>query len=440
MSVLPSSNPSYWWLTKPPYAPLPPLAGEQTADVAIIGGGFTGVSTALAFSERFPERRIVLLEARHLGYGASGRNSGMMLNFIPGTANDPNDLAMQKRVYDVTRRGIAQILATIDRLVPETAHRRDGCLEVFTDPRRADAAATEVERLRQAGLPLRFLDRQALAAELDLQGVSGAILDPGAGLLDGVDYLRRLRPVLLERGVAIYEDTPVLRIAEGKTHTLTTPQGQVHAAALVLATNAYTPRLGYFRDRLFPLLSSMVATAPLSPQQQRELGWPGAISGFSDDLDRIAFGTMSPQGALLFGGGSNAAYQYGFGGRTSGPVRPRTEAAITARLQQYLPGARDVPISHRWNGPLALTFDRCPMMGVCGAARNVYYALGYSGHGVTLANLAGLVLCDLYSGDDSAWRGLPFYPHRPPRLPPEPLRFLGYHAYTMLTGRSPRRR
>ncbi|HEY4122907.1 MAG TPA: FAD-dependent oxidoreductase, partial [Byssovorax sp.] len=94
---------------------------------------------------------------------------------------------------------------------------------------------------------------------------------------------------------------------------------------------------------------------------------------------------------------------------------------------------------HRWSGPVALTLSRMCTMGVMGEHANVYFALGYSGHGVTLANLAGRVLADVYAGDDARWRDLPFYRHRLLTMPPEPLRFVGYHAYTALTGRSPRR-
>ena len=111
---------------------------------------------------------------------------------------------------------------------------------------------------------------------------------------------------------------------------------------------------------------------------------------------------------------------------------------MRSRLLAYLPRLEGVSITHRWSGPVALTLSRLPTIGVRGAHRNLYFALGYSGHGITLSNLAGKVLTDVYSGADERWRGLPFYDRRLRYVPPEPLRFLGYHAYTRLTGRSPR--
>jgi len=122
---------------------------------------------------------------------------------------------------------------------------------------------------------------------------------------------------------------------------------------------------------------------------------------------------------------------------TGDPVKPF--AAIEATLHRYLPGTREVRIAHRWTGPIALTMSRVCTMGVRGKHENVYFALGYSGHGITLSNLAGQVLTDIYAGDDARWRGLPFYQQELLFVPPEPFRWVGYHAYTKLTGRSPRR-
>lgn len=107
-------------------------------------------------------------------------------------------------------------------------------------------------------------------------------------------------------------------------------------------------------------------------------------------------------------------------------------------LRHYFPKSSELPIAYRWSGTLGMTMNRQPIFGVRGAARNIYYAIGYCGHGVTLANLAGEFIADLYAGDDSRWRGLPFYQSRYHRIPPEPFRWVGYQAFTRLTGRSPR--
>ncbi len=431
-------NRSAWTDDRPSYRPEAPLATTIEVDVAIVGGGFTGVSTALHLARRFPERRIAVLEARHLANGASGRNGGMVLNWVNGVEHQ--DPARARRIYDVTRSGIDLIEDTVRRYQLDAGFRRDGCLEVFTDTARAEAAAAHAEWLQRAGIPIRFLDGAALAAILRIEGAVGALLDPHAGQLDGVAYLRALKPVLLGLGVAIYEDTPVSSVREGAVCELTTPNGVVRAGAIVLGTNAYTPRLGYFTSGLLPLQSHVIATEPLPPERWAEIGWRG-VDGFSDDLDRIAYASLTPGGRLVFGGGSNASYGYRYGGRTSwdGPAVSGF-SAVEATMRRYLPGAVDVRVTSRWTGPVAVTLSRVCTMGVRGEHRNVYFALGYSGHGVTLANLAGRVLTDIYSGDDERWRDLPFYQQRLLWIPPDPMRWMGYHAYTALTGRSPRRR
>jgi gamma-glutamylputrescine oxidase len=428
-------NASAWTAELPEDTPLPPLRGAATADIAVVGGGITGVSAALHLAERFPDRRVALLEARALGNGASGRNGGQVLHGINGVEPDEPELA--RRVYAATDAGIDAVerLAARSRLA--CGFSRRGALEVYTTARSADEAEARVRTLRAWELPFEWLPR----GSVHMQGIHGAVLDPRAGRVNGAALLRGLRPALQELGVAVYERTPVMRVEDGEQVALTTLEGSLRAPAIVLATNGYTPLLGFFRAGILSLHSHVVATGPLPAATWAALGH---LDGFADDLDRIAYGGRTPGDRLLFGGGSNGAYSYGYGGPPvyAAPrrVADRRYAAVEARMRGYFPGLADVPVAHRWTGTLALTFDRVCSIGVTGPRKNVYYALGYSGHGLALGALAGVVLRDLYSDDHAPWQGLPFYQRRLLPIPPEPLRWLGYQAYTRLTGRSPRRR
>jgi glycine/D-amino acid oxidase-like deaminating enzyme len=346
------------------------------------------------------------------------------------------DTERARRIYEVSKQGIDLIAELAAEPFMNAGFSRQGCLEIFTTAKTAEIGHERVERSIRAGIPLCWLPGTSLA----FRGAVGAILDPAAGRVNGVGLLRGLRRLLVGRGVTIWEGTPALRIEEGSEVRVVTPEGEVKTRALVLATNAYGPALGYCRKWILPLHSHVLATAPLSEFEWDAVGW-GRYDGFSDDHDRVAFGCRTAGGRVVFGGGSNEAYAYSYGGRTTFSTRatPSFEA-IHRSLVEYLPGLRNVRIEHRWTGTVDLTLDRVCSMGVRGPRRNVYYAIGFSGHGVALAVLAGRVLCDFYAGDHEPWRDLPFYQRSLPAYPPEPLRWISYQLYTRLTGRSPRRK
>jgi len=414
--------------------PCAPLRQRIATRIAVVGGGFTGVSAAWHLRRRNPDRGVVLLEAGVLGGGASGRNGGQVLNWVNGVT--PKSPEEARRIHAATRAGIDLAETLAERYAPPGTFRRQGCLEVYTDARRAEAAERRVQELRAAGIPAEFLPE----SRLGIAGARGAVLDPLAGRLNGFALLQALRPALVAEGVLVYEHTPVRRVRGGAELVLETPEGEVRADALVLGTNGYTPSLGFFRAGILPLHSHVLASAPLSEAQWAAAGW-GRWDGFTDDFDRISYACRTPGGRLLFGGGGNAAYTYRFGGGTAPDPRAGERAArfMGGVLAHYFPALAGVPVAQRWSGTLALTLDRVCSMGVGGEHRNVYHALGYSGHGVALALLSGRVLADLYEGNHEAWREQPFYQKRLLRMPPEPLRWLGYQAYTRLTGRSPRR-
>jgi glycine/D-amino acid oxidase-like deaminating enzyme len=431
-------NTAPWLIGAPDDEPAPPLARDLEVDVAIIGGGFTGVSTAYHLSKRFPKLGIALVEAKRLANGASGRNGGLVLNGITVRDGDPELMA---REHAMTRAAIDGIETLIREHGLAVRFRRTGCLHLSTTARAAEEAHAQVEQLAARGVPVRFLARAELDGVLHARGAFGAVLDPTEGLLVGVDLIRAMRPLLVAQGVQIYESTHVTRVREGATIELTTPGGTVRARAIVLATGGYTPRLGYFRTGLLPVISHVIATDPLAPELLERIGL-GTFAGFFDDLPRLAYCSVDPAGRLVFGGGTTAAYGYRFGNATTYEAHLDDPAAraLQHSLASYLPDVAGLPIRHRWSGPLDLTLVRHCAIGVMGEHRNVYYGVGYSGHGITLANLAGRVLADLYAGDYDPWRDAAFYMKHPSGIPPEPFRWIGYQLYTRVTGKSPWKR
>jgi gamma-glutamylputrescine oxidase len=438
MSKVFDDNTSVWMLDAPHDEPSASLDRDVTVDVAIIGGGFTGVSTAYRLSKRFPKLGIALLEAKQLANGASGRNGGLVLNGITVRDADP-DLMVRERA--ITNAAIDEIEALIRDHSLNVRFKRTGSLHISTTAKAAEEAHAITEQLVARGSPVQFLRGAELDNKLRANGAHGAVFDPGEAQLAGVDLIRAMRPLLVAQGVQIFENTEVLRVAEGKTIEVLTPRGTVRASAVVIATSGYTPRLGYFRTGLLPVISHVIATDPLPPDVLARTGLD-KIAGFFDDSPRLAYCSVDPAGRIVFGGGTTAAYSYRWGNATAFDAKLDDAGARALRqsLVNYLPELADVPIRHRWSGPLDLTLVRHCAIGVMGAHKNVYYGVGYSGHGITLANLAGSVITDLYAGEHDRWRDVAFYMRRPSGIPPEPFRWLGYHAYTKLTGKSPWKR
>jgi glycine/D-amino acid oxidase-like deaminating enzyme len=426
-------NQSVWLVGAPANEPSPPLAQDLTVDVAIIGGGFTGVSTAYHVSRRNPGLGIALLEAKSLGNGASGRSGGMMLT---GIQPDPTTESAV-REHQLTAKAIDDLVALIKEHDLQVRYRREGSYKISTTAASAEAAHADAEELAKRGLPLKFLRPDQLSEQLRAQHVFGATFDPSEGVLNGVDLIRAMKPLLLKQGVQIFEGTPVTRVRQGETIELSTPGGTVRAKAIVLATNGYTPRLGFFRTGILPVISHVIATKPLSADLRAKSF--GNATAFADDLPRLAYSTIDFDGRVVFGGGTNAAYGYQFGNKTgySASFDDKPTRALRGSLARYFPELANVELEHRWSGPLGVTLARHCGIGVIGSHSNIYYALGYSGHGIVLGNLAGRVIADLYAQNHDPWKDYSFYMYKPGGIPPEPMRWVGYHVFTKLTGKSP---
>jgi len=428
-------NTATWLIGAPADEPAPALARDLEVDVAIVGGGFTGVSTAYHLSKQQPELGIALFDATRLGNGATGRNGGLVLNGITVRDIDPDVMA---REHGITRAAIDGIEEIIREHQLPVRFRRTGCVHVSTTSESAEEAHRIVELLATRDVPLKYLTRDELPGMLRIERAHGAVFDPTEAQLAGVDLVRGLRSVLVARGVQIYESTRIDRIHEGATVELRAGEHTIKARAIVLATSGYTPRLGYFRSGLLPVISHVIATEPLPQAVVDRIGL-GKLAGWFDDLPRLAYGCIDDNRRMIFGGGTTTAYSYRFNNATTYDARLGDAAtrALHGSMLRYFPELADIPLGHRWSGPLDLTLPRHCGIGVMGEHRNIYYGVGYSGHGITLANLAGRVIADLHAGNHDAWRDCAFYNLRPSGIPPEPFRWLGYHVYTRVTGKSP---
>jgi glycine/D-amino acid oxidase-like deaminating enzyme len=409
-------------------ASAPALAADTDADVAIVGGGFTGLSTALALLERRPGLRVVVLEAAVCGAGASGRNAGMAL---PGCGVDLDGLERRLGAAGA-RRAIAWMARGLDRLVrvasgtgASGALERTGSLALARTPRQAREQATRLLAYRRLGVEARLLDREELRREIAAPGyVAGFEVPGGALLVDPWGLVRALRDAALRAGAILHESTPVEAIGAGAPALLRCAGGTVRARSVVLAVNAWAPHLGFFRNRIAPMHVACVATEPLESRRRAAIGWPRR-QALWEEGHVYHFLRLTPDDRVLIGGGG--ATYVAWDGMTF-EHRATVFAGLERALVRIFPALAGVRVTHRWSGPVAFARDFLPSFGTTGRHGNIHYALGYTGHGVALSHLAGEVIAALIAGDRDEVADLFLLNRRFPTLLRDPLKWIAIHA------------
>lgn len=400
----------------------PPLRGRQRADVAIVGGGFAGMSTAYHLARRLPERRIVLLEGARCGYGASGRNGGFADPGQPGLgwvyARGGPDAA--RAYYDATLLGLAQIRAFVQEHGVECDLEENGSLELATEESHLEALADQKRRCDELGIGATLVEPGELRRQIRSERFVGALRLAGHGILNPAKLALGMRRVIESLGVVVSERSKVLRFEPGRSVRLTTEFAEVEAPRVVLALNGYAPQIGVLRDRILPLCNYVVATEPLSPAQWESIGWTGR-EGLSDARVQFMYLRPSADGRIVFGGES-APYFYG-SAPSSGNYRPSLEK-LKRSLVTTFPQLEGVRFTHEWGGTMAFTRDFTPSVGHLDGAENVFYAACCNGEGVVMTQLGGMILARLVAGDADPLTALPIVDRPLPWLGPEPLRSL----------------
>jgi glycine/D-amino acid oxidase-like deaminating enzyme len=416
-----------WWLERALEAegnpePSRALAGDATADVVIVGGGYTGLWTALALRERDPSLGVTLLEAEICGAGPSGRNGGFIHGYwatvgwlVPllgaeeaiRLAEAAEAIVPSVRAF-LEARGEDAWLREAGQLMVSAAAAQDGPVE------RAVAEAAAVGHPHEAVA----LTREALAERIQSPVFrKGVFYRDGATVHPGL-LVRALRRAALDAGVTIHEHTPVTRVREGE---VVTPSGTVRAPEVVLAMNAALTGWRPASRSLTNFGSYVVLTEPV-PELIEAIGWTGG-EAVHDGRMFVQYTRTTNDGRVLMGSGSGPI---GFGGkvdrRFSGDVP--TAARAEAALRRLLPGLADARVERSWGGPIDVSADHLPFFGTKPGTR-IHYGAGYSGHGVGPSWLGGQILASLVQRADDEWTRLPLATRRVPSLPPEPLRRIG---------------
>lgn len=421
---------SFWLETAGEYQERPPLEGEHTADVCIVGGGFTGVSAALHLKEKAPGLRALVLESEVVGFGASGRNAGFSMTLFGlapevtlwrfGAARLREADEYMVRAVDLVRRRVAEHQIDCD-------YEENGLLTVATNPAQRRRLLREMELARRAGLhETEWLEADEVRAQVNSPLFCGGRLDRHCALLNPAKLVRGLARAAQQAGAEIYERSPVLEVVPGPRVRVRTPGGAVAAEKVIFATNAYSARLRPLRSRQLPVHTYIVLTEPLSPEQIAAIGWQRR-QGLEDGRNLIHYFRLTRDNRLLMGG-HDALYYWG-----SQDGRDRN-TAVQQRLQEAVkrifPALAGIRFTHHWGGPISATLDLAPLIGRVGP--NMLYSVGCMGHGVSLANLNGATLADLALGRQTDLTDVFFVDRRAVPAPPEPLRFAV--AGTLLTG------
>jgi gamma-glutamylputrescine oxidase len=426
-------NQSHWSQALPP--PQPALGRSIDADVVVVGGGLTGLSTALYLRERAPGKRVVLLDARRCGNGASARNGAMLLTMTPDRwLRASDEPALDRRILALTVDNIAVLREMAARFAVDIELDTPGAAHLLMTAAEAREARDSATKLRDNGMPVEFWDRERVRDELGSAVYAGALVDVAAGQLHPGKLVGLFRTAALAAGVEVYENTPVTSVDEGPVHTVTTVAGyRVRAPVLVLATNAYSSQLGYLRNAYVPLVAYVGITRPLDDAIIARLGWKSRVPFDDSRTDEHWLG-LTRDNRIRIGGGPQG-YGYGFNnGAPPAAVPGYRAAALAAELERIYPTLGKVEFERCWDGAVDCSLNLTASVGRIGRHDNVYYAIGYSGHGVNLTSVFGRVLADMIAGQDDRWQWLPYANRRLPYIPNEPFRWLGIRAIRAVVG------
>ncbi len=413
-------------------SPLPGPAPNLSVDVAIIGGGYTGLWTAYRLVERDPSLRVAVLEQDICGGGPSGRNGGFVNAWWDEVATLVDLFGADGALAcaEAVEASVIDIGDWCDRHGVDAHYRRAGMLTVSTTPAHDDRWAEDVAAAADLGRPeaYRSLEADAVAAICRSPRFRGGALMASGATVHPALLVRGLRRVCLERGVLIHENTRVTRLRDRRGPLVrlqaVSAAGSVTVKAphVVLAVNAWAAGWAPFRTRLLAWGSYMVRTEPAPALIASELGWTGGAS-IVDARFSVTYLHVTRDGRIAIGAGGGKP---GYGGRIGGVLTDDAGSAgrAASALRRLFPALDAVAITDAWGGPIDVSPDHLPMIGTLRGGR-VHYAFGYSGNGVAPSHLVGQILAGRVLGTDEPLTRLPIVERRTKRFPPEPFRWAG---------------
>jgi len=412
-----------YWLGLDGYEPGPPLRGDIEVDIAIVGGGFTGLWTAYHLLKEDPGLTIAVLEAAAVGYGASGRNGGFAMTLVHRSLQALVGSVGRQQALDIHHTS-EEAVRTIQRVCAAESIEADlmpnGLLVVSNTPLQDDHIQKEATLARELGIDgIRLLDRDQIQARVHSETFRLALEEETCVLLNPARLVRGLKEAVVRKGVRVFEQTAVDEVSEdAEAVILRTPGGTVRARRALLAANGYSGCFPAFRDRVTPFYSYILLSEPLTEEQWSRIGWQGR-EGMEDRRTFLHYFRPTIDGRLMWAG-RDAPYH------PDGPhSRYDRDDHVFARLEETFrwtfPQLHDLKFEHRWGGPLGVTSTFLPGAGWL-AGHRIAYAFGYNGHGVAISCLLALAVRDLMMERESEFTRLALVGKKPPSMGPRLVR------------------
>lgn len=423
---LTNGNVSFWYQQVEFPQPTPALFHDISADVCIVGAGYTGMWTAYYLKKAAPELSVVLLEKEFAGFGASGRNGGWLTNSITGGrdqyvsthgAQAAKDMqqAMNDTVDEVIR------VCAVENIYPDIV--KGGELNIATNPaqlKRLEEWAAEEHAWGYDDVEV--FGAQKTRERINIPGTLASIWHPHCARIQPAKLAQGLRRVILELGVELYENTAVKSLSEGHVHAA---HGSVRARHVIRATEGFTAGLAGLKRQWLPMNSSIIVTEPLPEHVWDDIGWNDYET--VGDMAHVYFYAQRTADNRIAMGGRGVPYRYGSRTDSSGGAQKATISQLTALTHRYFPLTREYEMEHVWSGVLGVPRDWSACVNYVSSTR-MGYAGGYVGTGVTATNLSGRTLTDMILEKKTFLTELPWVNHQARKWEPEPLRWIASHG------------
>ncbi len=414
---------SFWLETAGEFEAQKKLEGSEKVDIAIIGGGFTGLSTAYHLKKIEPSIDVAIVESHICGYGASGRNAGFGmtlfgLTFSLTALRFGKEKALQAHRY--MEKAVDYLGEFINENKIDCDYERPGFFRVATSKAYVKRIQNEINLIHSLGIEgIEWISGEELKKEINSPLYLGAWWEPRCVLINPAKLAWGMRKLNLELGVKIFEFSPVLEVKRTNSGFIVkTEKGLLTSEKILFATNAFSHLFPQLKQKQVPAFTYIVLTEPLGDKFFNEVGWRNR-QGIEDARNLVHYYRLTKDNRLLMGGGDVGV---GFGRNMDYDENERIFNELKNYVKRVFPVLKNVKFTHQWGGPVSVPVDMAPAIGKIGDER-AYYSLGCVGHGVSLTNLNGKLLSDLLLGRKTELTEMFFVNRKAIPWPPEPIRF-----------------